>query len=75
MDGYDRVKTPFGPTDCNKAESLIGKNILYATHKEGLGSYGILVSIHPNLPYPYKIKVTSPPFARTFHARWIVEHD
>jgi len=76
MEGYDGVKTPFGPLNCEEAivKELIGKEILYANHKEGLGAYGTLVSIHPDLLYPYKVISHTSPYDRPLYAIWIVEH-
>ena len=75
MDGYDDVKTPFGPTDTGKPEvqTLIGKNILYSNHQEGLGNWGVLLSIRPELSYPYEVRSETPPYPRKIYTRWIVK--
>lgn len=71
---YD--KKPFGPldvlTEMDSIKKLIGKNILYADDKEGLGCYGILMSIHPDRKYPYRIETC---ISRNGYAKWIVEHN
>jgi len=78
MEGYDNVKTPFGPldvhTDMEEINKLIEKPILYANHREGLGYYGKLLNVDPIRSYPYEIEIDHPPYNRIIHARWIVEN-
>lgn len=70
-------KEPFGPLDIHdkldQINLLIGKNVLYSNHKDGLGNWGVLVSVHPELSYPYRVLSETPPFPRKLYTRWIVE--
>jgi hypothetical protein len=63
----------FGPKNCMDAFHLIKEEVLYKNNPDVYGATGVLISIHPELSYPFKLRVYSQPFPRTLNAKFIVE--
>lgn len=63
-----RDEKAYGPMDSDLAVHLIGKQILFARHEEGLGTYGTLENISFGMPAPYNVVTDR---GTKIQARWI----
>ena len=66
--------TPLHAVEKDKASRLIGKRVLYANDREGLGYYGVLIGFSETNG-KFLVRTDVPGFAgRTIECNWIVEY-